>query len=102
MGQGRSLRLLVDRDERPIHGDIDFRWEVSGNAKQTLESRDTKEITFIPQDNKPVTVKARARVPVSGEDLGEASATLTVTSYDVKVEVLGTQGPPAKSVAKLP
>ncbi|MCB1023772.1 MAG: hypothetical protein KDB79_05260, partial [Acidobacteria bacterium] len=72
---------------------IDFRWEISSNAKKTLESQDSKEVTFIPQDGKPVTVKVFARVPVSGEDLGDPTATITAQSFDVKVDVLGTVGP---------
>lgn len=76
--------------------EIDFRWEVSSNAKQTLESNDSKEITFIPQDNKPITVKVTARVPVSGDDLGEQTATITAQQFEVKVDVLGTIGPKPK------
>ncbi|MEZ5307280.1 MAG: tetratricopeptide repeat protein [Pyrinomonadaceae bacterium] len=73
--------------------DIDYRWEISPNANQTLESRDGTEVTFVPTDTKPVTVKVMARVPVSGESLGEETATITAGSYDVKVLVTGTEGP---------
>jgi tetratricopeptide (TPR) repeat protein len=88
---GKAVKAKVDVVPADLKN-IDFRWEISSNAKQTLESRDGKEVTFIPQDNKPVTVKVSARVPVSGEDLGKKEATITAQQFDVKVEVLGTIG----------
>ncbi|MEZ5345083.1 MAG: tetratricopeptide repeat protein [Pyrinomonadaceae bacterium] len=92
---GKAVKAKVDVVPADLK-DIDFRWEVSSNAKQTLESNDAKEITFIPQDNKPVTVKVFARVPVSGDGLGEQSATITARQFEVKVDVLGTLGPKPK------
>ncbi len=73
--------------------DIDFRWELSSNAQLLNESQDAREITFIAKDTNPVQVTTRARVPVSGEDLGEATAKFTAKKFDVKVTVLGPQGP---------
>jgi tetratricopeptide (TPR) repeat protein len=73
--------------------EIDFRWELSSNAQLLNESQDAREITFIAKDTNPVQVTTRARVPVSGEDLGEATAKFTAKKFDVKVTVLGPQGP---------
>lgn len=88
---GKAVKAKVDVSPADLKN-IDFRWEISSNAKQILESQDSKEVTFFPQDNKPVTVKVSARVPVSGEDLGEKTATITAQSFDVKVDVLGAIG----------
>ncbi|MBK9153547.1 MAG: tetratricopeptide repeat protein [Chloracidobacterium sp.] len=88
---GKPVKARVET----VPGDlkeIDFRWEISANAKLTLESPDSKEITFVPQDGKPVTVKVSARVPVTGDDLGMKEATIMVQSFDVRVDVLGTRG----------
>ncbi len=92
---GKAVKAKVDVVPADLK-EIDFRWEVSSNAKQTLESNDSKEITFIPQDNKPITVKVSARVPVSGDGLGEQTAMITAQQFDVKVDVLGTIGPKPK------
>lgn len=73
--------------------EIDLRWQVSANGRLTFESQDKREITFIPQNAEPVTVTVRARVPVKGDDLGERSATFKAEKYDVKVNVLGPEGP---------
>ncbi len=89
---GKPVKAKVDIDPADLKN-IDFRWEVSSNAKQTLKSNDGKEITFIPQDLKPVTVKVIARVPSSGEAFGDETATITAQAFDVKVAVLGLKGP---------
>jgi len=88
---GKAVKAKVDIVPAELK-EVDFRWEISSNAKLTLESQDTREITFVPQDAKAVTVKVYARVPVSGDDLGTKEATITASSYDVKVEILGTRG----------
>ncbi|MFT3745943.1 MAG: tetratricopeptide repeat protein [Pyrinomonadaceae bacterium] len=73
--------------------EIDLRWQISANGRLTFESQDKREITFIPQNTEPVTVTVRARVPGKGDDLGEKSATFKADKYDVKVNVLGPEGP---------
>lgn len=88
---GKAVKAKVDIAPADLKN-IDFRWEISSNAKQTLESQDSKEVTFIPQDGKPITVKVTARVRVSGEDLGDKTATITAQSFEVSVNVLGTIG----------
>ncbi|MCI0487348.1 MAG: tetratricopeptide repeat protein [Blastocatellia bacterium] len=73
--------------------EIDFRWELSRNVRLLNESQDRREITFAPQDDQPVEITARARVPVSGEDLGTATAKYVAKKFDVKVAVLGSIEP---------
>ena len=89
---GKAVKAKVEVVPADLK-EIDFRWQLPVNAKQTLQSPDAKEVTFIPQDLKPITIKVNARVPVSGEDLGEKEATITAQKYDVKVNVLGAEGP---------
>ncbi|MBP9935716.1 MAG: tetratricopeptide repeat protein [Pyrinomonadaceae bacterium] len=72
---------------------IDFRWELSQNGKLLGTSQDSSEITFAPQDLKPITVTVYGRIPVTGEDLGSKSATFTAFPPEIKVTVLGTEGP---------
>ncbi len=90
VGEDAKARVEVSPAELK---EIDLRWEVSANARQSMQSQDGREITFAPQDTQPVTVTVRARVPVKGDDLGEKSATITAEKYDVKVSILGAEGP---------
>ncbi|HRH42839.1 MAG TPA: tetratricopeptide repeat protein, partial [Pyrinomonadaceae bacterium] len=89
---GKAVKAKVEVVP-PDLKNIDFRWEIPANARQTLQSPDAKEVTFIPQNANPITIKVNARVPVSGEDLGAKEATITAQKYDVRVNVLGAEGP---------
>jgi hypothetical protein len=89
---GKEVKARVEVKPADLKG-IDFRWEISGNGRQTMESLDKREVTLIPQNADPVTVTVRARVPFTGDDLGEKAATIMAGKYDVKVAVLGPQGP---------
>lgn len=89
---GKEVKAKVDVIPADLK-DIDFRWEVTPNGKQTLESQDKREITIILQDTKPVTVTAHARVPFTGDDLGKQTATITAAKLDVKAIVLGAEPP---------
>ncbi len=73
--------------------DADFWWEISSNARQTAESKNRQEVSFIPLDNKPVTVTVHARVLFKGDDLGSRTDRITPQLYQVKVNVLGAEGP---------
>lgn len=75
---GKEVKARVEVTPADLK-DIDFRWELSANGKQTLVSTDTREITFIPQDTNPVSVTVRARVPFYGDDLGTQTATIAAT-----------------------
>ncbi len=89
---GKEVKAKVEVTPSDLK-DIDLRWEVTSNAKQTLESQDKREITLVPQDTKPVTVTVTARVPFTGDDLGKQTATITASKLDVKAIVLGAEGP---------
>ncbi|MBK7707519.1 MAG: tetratricopeptide repeat protein [Acidobacteria bacterium] len=89
---GKPVKARVEVDPAELKN-IDFRWELPANAKQTLQSPDVREVTFIPQNANPITVKVKARVPFSGEDLGAKEATLRAQQYNVTVKVLGAEGP---------
>ncbi len=89
---GKEVKARVEVTPAELK-DIDFRWEISANGRQTMESPDKRQITFIPQNAAPVTVTARARVKFNGDDVGEKSATITADKYDVKVIILGAEGP---------
>ena len=89
---GKEVKAVIQLQPVDLK-DIDFRWELTTNGKMLRESQDKREITFIPLDTKPVTVTARARVPFTGDDLGSQTATITAQKIDVKVNVLGAEGP---------
>lgn len=89
---GKEIKARVQVTPAELK-EIDFRWQISANGRQTFESQDKREITFIPQNAEPISVTVRARVPGKGDDLGEKSAVFTADKYDVKVNVLGPEGP---------
>ncbi len=93
VGQEVRARLTV----KPEVKDIDFRWmPVPDNAKHVSTSRDNREITFYLKDEKPAEIEVKARVPFSGEDLGEARASASARKYAVTVSPPKAQGPPPR------
>jgi hypothetical protein len=82
VGQEVKANLTV----QPEVKDIDFSWlPVPGNAKHFMTSKDNREITFYLRDEKAAEIQVNARVPFSGEDLGEAKATVAAKKYNVVV-----------------
>ena len=93
VGQEVKARLTV----KPEVKDIDFRWmPVPGNAKHVSTSKDNKELVFYLKDEKAAEIQVNARVPFSGEDLGEARASATAKKYAVTVSAPKVQGPPPR------
>jgi hypothetical protein len=90
VGQEVKAKLAIKPEVR----EIDFRWmPVPGNAKQSLQSQDGKEITFYLKDDKPAEIKVLARVPGSGEDLGEGKNSIKAKKYAVNVSGPKAYGP---------
>ncbi len=90
VGQELKAKLTV----KPEVKEIDFRWmPVPDNARQSMESKDGKEITFYLKDDKQVEIQVNARVPKSGEDLGEAKNTIKAKKYTVNVTGPKAMGP---------
>ena len=89
VGQEVKARVTAKSDAK----EIDFRWLVPANVKQLSESQDKREITFYAKDDKPAEVKVTGRVPKSGEDLGEAKASITAEKYEVSVTGPKLTGP---------
>lgn len=73
---------------------VDFRWmPLPRNAKELYVSQDTRELTFIPKNSKPIKIEALARVPHYGDSLGNIEAGITARPYAVTVKNLGPLGP---------
>jgi hypothetical protein len=90
VGQEVKAKLSVKPDIK----EIDFRWvPLGGNAKQVSASQDGREIAFYLTDDKAAEVKVNARVPKTGEDLGEAKNTITAKKYTVTVTGPKAYGP---------
>ncbi|MDO9581504.1 MAG: hypothetical protein Q7J24_00130 [Desulfomicrobium sp.] len=93
VGQEVKARLSV----KPEVKDIDFRWmPAPGNAKHVSTSTDNREFIFYLKDEKAAEIQVNARVPFSGEDLGEAKASATAKKYVVTVSAPKAQGPPPR------
>jgi len=93
VGQELKAKLTV----KPEVKEIDFRWmPVPDNARQTMESKDGREITLYLKDDKPTEIHVMARVPKSGEDLGEAKNIVKAKKYAVNVTGPKAMGPKPK------
>jgi tetratricopeptide (TPR) repeat protein len=91
VGQEVKARIVVTPEVK----DIDLRWmPVPGNAKHVITSKDNRELTFYLKDEKSAEIQVNARVPFSGEDLGEARASVTAKKYAITVSAPKSQGPP--------
>lgn len=85
---GQPVRVRLEAEPAPP--ELDVRWlPLSSSARQTSQSADGREITFVPLNDKPVEIKALARVPGGGEDLGEAVLTVKAQGYKAEVAVVG-------------
>jgi tetratricopeptide (TPR) repeat protein len=88
---GEELTATVNAG--PDTANMDFRWELSANAKLVSESKDATIATFYLTDSKEAKITVNGRVPHSGEDLGSAEAKVTAKPFVVKAEVVGPLGP---------
>ncbi len=73
---------------------LDFRWECAGNTLGHGPAPDSRTYVYTPKDPRPVTVKALARTPFHGDDLGAAQVSGEARLYEVKVSGPRLQGPP--------
>jgi len=63
--------------------DMNFRWQLPQNARQTMTSADDSEITFYLTDNKPAKISCLASTKYNNDNLGGAGKTITAKSYDL-------------------
>jgi hypothetical protein len=80
---GQETRAKVVITPEIPDKDLDVRWEFTGAVQELGESTNSRERTFLPKSDKPITYTARARVPGTGEDLGTAEGTLTAQPFKV-------------------
>ncbi|MFO1200432.1 MAG: hypothetical protein U1E86_26045 [Burkholderiaceae bacterium] len=90
VGQDVKARIAVEPESK----DIDFRWmPVPANARQSLQGPDGRSITFYLTDDRPAPIQVLARVPVSGETLGEAGRPVQAKKYAIEVTGPKAMGP---------
>ena len=66
---------------------IDYRWLEPATSNRREATDNASEIGFVPKDAKPVVLKALARVPSYGDELGTVEASYTGAPYKVQVTV---------------
>lgn len=66
---------------------IDYRWLEPATSNRREATENASEIGFAPKDAKPVVLKALARVPFHGDELGTIEASYTGAPYKVQVSV---------------
>ncbi len=82
--------VLITVQETPKMSDdiISYWWEIKGDAGNhgpVPNSPNSRIYSFRPKNNKPVTVTVHAKSKGNGDDLGEASLTITAKSYAVSI-----------------
>ncbi len=76
--------------------EMNFRWQIPANAKQTGTSKDDREITFVLSDGKPARISCMASTKRANANIGSAGKTITARSYQVTVS-----GPRARQVVEV-
>ncbi|NLI29078.1 MAG: hypothetical protein GX423_03265, partial [Nitrospiraceae bacterium] len=66
-------------------GEMNFRWQLPANAKQTGTSKDDSEITFVLNDTKPANIACTVATKRKNENLGGAGKTIAAQGFGVKV-----------------
>ncbi len=93
---GQEVKLTVTEKPKMDDKTISFWWEISGNTLNPGPLKGEREYTFKPKDNKPVTVTVHGKAKDGGDDLGEASATVTAQEYEVSIGEPRYRGPKPK------
>jgi len=93
---GQEVKATVSAPPELDAATIDFWWEYKGNALNPGPLRDNREYTFRLKDTKPVTVTVHGKAKDGGDDLGEASATVTAQAYEVSIGEPQRRGPKPK------
>lgn len=96
---GQETKAILNLQGNVPKDAIDFRWLLPDNAKILMESPDSREITFLPQSDQPVTFTVTAREPVVGTEFGKATATLKASPFNVNAVVLGASGAVSPDIA---
>ncbi len=65
--------------------EMNFRWRLPANTKQTGTSQDDREITFVLNNIEPANISCIAATKRKNENLGGAGKTITAREYAVKV-----------------
>jgi len=66
-------------------GEMNFRWQLPANAKQTGTSKDDSEITFVLNDTKQANIACTVATKRKNENLGGAGKTIAAQGFGVKV-----------------
>ncbi|GAB6146036.1 hypothetical protein JCM12294_34760 [Desulfocicer niacini] len=86
---GEKVTIKVQEEPKVKDDLIAFWWEIKGgqtlSAGPEVNSPDDRAYSFTPQDTKPVMVTVHAKSKENGDDLGEASLTITAKSYAVSI-----------------
>lgn len=88
---GQEVKAKVSPDTTSGAPEIDtkemnFRWELSANARQTGTSKDDREITFYLTDAKSAKISCLASTKYENENLGGAGRTITAKAYSVTIK----------------
>ena len=86
---GEKVMIKVQEEPKIKDDLIVFWWEIKGgqtlSASPEATGSNNRVYSFTPQDTKPVTVTVHAKSKENGDDLGEASITITAKSYAVSI-----------------
>ncbi|MEW6332775.1 MAG: hypothetical protein AB1558_00735, partial [Thermodesulfobacteriota bacterium] len=93
---GQEVRLTVAETPKMDDKAIAFWWEIKGEAANPGPAPNvpnSRAYSFRPKDSKPVTVTVHGKAKEGGDDLGQASATVTAQAYEVSIGEPRRRGP---------
>lgn len=65
--------------------EMNFRWQLPQNARQTMTSADDREITFYLTNDKPAKISCLASTKYNNDNLGGAGKTISAKAYDLTI-----------------
>jgi len=96
---GETVIVTVQEDPKMGDDAISFWWEIKGdtaNPGPEPNIPNNRAYSFKAKDIKPVTVTVHGKAKDGGDDLGEASATITAQEYEVSIGEPQRRGPKPK------
>ncbi len=85
---GQEVKASIGIGSKIADTLIDFRWLEPRPALRKELGNNANAITFVPRDTRPMAFQVQARVPGSGDDLGELKANYTASPYRVSAKVV--------------
>lgn len=85
IGQEVTAVMTPSTSPAPDMGEMNFRWRMPRNAKQTSTSEDDRTVTFTLTDTQPALIICEVGTRYKNQSLGEAHASLQASNYALSI-----------------